>query len=74
MKVTATEAENARQHETADEGKRGEPRVVGDDADGDCTADSDKAEQRSGWTEKHSDLLVTPIDTTSGSLGGMKAL
>ncbi len=62
--VTPTEAEDARQHEAADEGECGEARVVGGDTHGDGAAHRDQAEQRSGWTEVHGDLLVTPVDTS----------
>jgi hypothetical protein len=61
--VVSAEAEDAGQHQAANEGERGEARIVGGDTHRDCTAHRDQAEQRSGWTEVHGDLLVTPVAT-----------
>jgi hypothetical protein len=58
------EAEDAWQHEAAEEGEGGEARVVGCHSHRDCAAHCNESEQCPGWTEVHGDLLVTPVDTT----------
>jgi hypothetical protein len=63
VSAAPAEAENAWQHEAADEGEGGETRVVRGHTHGDGAAHCDESERGPGWTEVHGDLLVTPVDT-----------
>jgi hypothetical protein len=53
VEVVAAKAEDPRQHEATNERERGEPRVVGDEADSDGAAHRNQTEERPGWTEVH---------------------